>query len=130
MKEYSWKFSDAYKTALNNSETDVAKWVETLKGYQKQIYDILNNTGINQQTKDEQVATIIKDTIGAGDIDTQSATLRKGLIEKGYSREDTNKILNDFKEGMGDIYNEIDGLELKGLEMVKKYTRQVVEIHS
>ena len=40
MKEYSWKFSDEYKTALDNSETDVAKWVETLKGYQKQIYDI------------------------------------------------------------------------------------------
>lgn len=126
-KEYSWKFSDAYKTALDNSETDVANWVETLKGYQQQIYDILNNTGINQQTKDEQVATIIKDTIGAGDIDTQSATLRKGLLEKGYNREDTNKILNDFREGMGDIYNEIDGLELKGLEMVKKYTKQVVD---
>ena len=126
-KEYSWKFSDAYKTALDNSETDVANWVETLKGYQQQIYDILNNTGIDQQTKDEQVATIIKDTIGAGDIDTQSATLRKGLVEKGYSREDTNKILNDFREGMGDIYNEIDGLELKGLEMVKKYTKQVVD---
>lgn len=127
MKEYSWKFSQEYKTALDNAETDVANWVETLKGYQQQIYEILNSTEINQQTKDEQVATIIKDTIGAGDIDTQSATLRKGLIEKGYNREDTNKIVNDFRKGIEQQYSEIEGLELKGLEMVKKYTKQTVD---
>lgn len=126
-KEYSWKFSDEYKAALDNAETDVANWVETLKGYQQQIYDILNSTEISQQTKDEQVATIIKDTIGAGDIDTQAANLRKGLIEKGYNREDTNKIVNDFRKGIEQQYTEIEGLELKGLEMVKKYTKQVVD---
>ena len=58
-KEYSWKFSEEYKTALDNAEGDVANWVETLKGYQDQIYEILNSTEIGQQTKDEQVATLI-----------------------------------------------------------------------
>lgn len=126
-KEYSWKFSEEYKTALNNAEGDVANWVETLKGYQDQIYEILNSTEIGQQTKDEQVATLIKDTIGAGNIDSQIAALTAGMNEKGFSQEQINKTVEDFKNAMSGIYSEIEGLELKGLEMIKKYTTNTVD---
>lgn len=126
-KEYSWKFSEEYKTALDNAEGDVANWVETLKGYQDQIYAILNSTEINQQTKDEQVATLIKDTIGAGNIDDQVNSLTSGMSERGFSPEQINKTVEDFKKAMSGTYSEIEGLELKGLEMVKQYTTTTID---
>ena len=126
-KEYSWKFSEEYKTALDNAEGDVANWVETLKGYQDQIYAILNSTEINQQTKDEQVATLIKDIIGAGNIDDQVNSLTSGMSERGFSPEQINSTVESFRKSMETTYAEIEGIELKGMDMLKKYTTTTVD---
>ena len=126
-KEYSWKFSEEYKTALNNAETNVSNWVGTLKGYQQQIYDILNSTEIDQHTKDKQVATLIKDTIGAGSIDSQINSIQSGMSEKGFSQEQIDKTVEDFKKAMEETYKQIEGLEIRGLDMIKKYTSNTVD---
>lgn len=126
-KEYSWKFSDEYKSALDNAEGDVAAWVEALKGYQQQIYDILNSTEINQQTKDEEVATIIKDTVGAGNIDDQVNVIQSGMSEKGFSQEQINKTVENFKSSMKTVYEDISNLEIDGLDMIKKYTTTTID---
>ena len=127
MKEYSWKFSDEYKSALDNAETDVANWVETLKGYQQQIYDILNSTEISQQTKDEQVATIIKDTIGAGNIEDQVNSLREGMKSKGFNDRDIEQAVSNLRGQLESVYNDINGLEMKGMDMLKKYTKTTID---
>lgn len=126
-KEYSWKFSDEYKSALDNAETDVANWVETLKGYQQQIYDILNNTEINQQTKDEQVATIIKDTIGAGNMEDQVNALKEGMKAKGFNDKDIEQATSNLRGQLESVYNDINGLEMKGMDMLKKYTKTTID---
>ena len=127
MKEYSWKFSDEYKSALDNAETDVANWVQTLQGYQQQIYDILNSTEITQQTKDEQVATIIKDTIGAGNMEDQVNALREGMKAKGFNDKDIEQAASNLRGQLESVYNDLNGLEMKGMDMLKKYTKTTID---
>ena len=130
MKVYGVKFLEKSihgNSALDNAEGDVAAWVEALKGYQQQIYDILNSTEINQQTKDEEVATIIKDTVGAGNIDDQVNVIQSGMSEKGFSQEQINKTVENFKSSMKTVYEDISNLEIDGLDMIKKYTTTTID---
>ena len=48
-------------------------------------------------------------------------------MRKEFSQEQINKTVEDFKNAMSGIYSEIEGLELKGLEMIKKYTTNTVD---
>lgn len=58
--EYNIKFSDEYKTKTQEIENNVRDWHDRLVELQKNIDEILNNTEIDQDTKQEQVQAIVQ----------------------------------------------------------------------
>lgn len=125
--EYTLKFSDQYKDALANSESEVASWVETLKGYQQNIYDILNNTEIDQGTKEEQVKELISSSLPKIDLEGNANELREYLSGMNWDESDINKYVESYKEQMQTGIEQIDGIEEKGLELLMKHTTTTVD---
>lgn len=58
--EYDIKFSDSYKTATAEVEKNVQDWANRLKELQQEINNILNNTEIDQDTKNQQVKDVVQ----------------------------------------------------------------------
>lgn len=120
--EYTLKFSDQYKDALTNSEQEVAGWVDTLKGYQQNIYDILNNTEIDQGTKEDEIKQLIKTSLPNIDLEGNVNSMKEYLQGMNWDESDINKYIEAYKEQMGQGIDQINGIEEKGLELLKKYT--------
>ena len=120
--EYTLKFSDQYKDALANSEQEVAGWVDTLKGYQQNIYDILNNTEIDQGTKEDEIKQLIKNSLPQVDLEGNVNSMKEYLRSMNWDESDINKYVEAYKEQMSQGMEQINGIEEKGLELLKKYT--------
>lgn len=58
--EYNIKFSDEYKTKTQEIENNVKDWHDRLVELQKNIDEVLNNTEIDGETKQEQVKTLVQ----------------------------------------------------------------------
>ena len=120
--EYTLEFSNQYKDALANSEQEVAGWVDTLKGYQQNIYDILNNTEIDQGTKEDEIKQLIKNSLPQVDIESNVNSMKEYLQSMNWDESDINKYVEAYKEQMSQGMEQINGIEEKGLEILKKYT--------
>lgn len=111
-KEYSIKFSDSYKQSLAQVESDVDAWVERLKLADENITEILNNTEIDEDTKQEQIKAIL-DPISE-EVDTQTQNIQANLEQNsnnlhdylvntlGMSETNANEIVNTFGIGLQD----------------------------
>lgn len=111
-KEYSIKFSDSYKQSLAQVESDVEEWVEKLKLTNKNINEILNDTEIDEGTKQEQIKAML-DPISE-EVTTQTQNIQSNLEQNssnlhdylvntlGMSEESANQIVNTFGAGLQD----------------------------
>lgn len=131
-KEYSIKFSDSYKQSLAQVEQDVDAWVERLKLADENITDILNNTEIDEGTKQEQIKAIL-DPISE-EVNTQTQNIQSNLEQNssnlhdylvntlGMSEESANQIVTKFGVGLQDsnlkLSNNLTEMQqiIKGIE--------------
>ena len=105
-KTYSFKFSDEYKTNLAQVETDVEAWVERLKQANEHINEILNNTEISNDTKQEQIHAIldpISEEISTktqeiqDNLSTNSNNLKTYLVDTlGMTENDANRVVEMY----------------------------------
>ena len=58
--EYDIKFSDSYKEATRQVEENVKSWHDRLVELQKNINEVLNNTEIDEETKQQQVQSLVQ----------------------------------------------------------------------
>ena len=141
-KEYNIVFGDDYKTALANTEQDVATWVEELKKKQEEINTILNSTEKSPETKKEELKKLTN-LMPEVNKEEKMSNFEKGLDEdnigeKGKKRykESYSKLFDDSIKNIdeaGDkvaevIANNLDeegNITEEGLEKIKEINKSV-----
>ena len=106
--EYDIKFSDSYKTATAEVEKNVQEWADRLKELQQQINDILNNTEIDQDTKNQQVQEVVQPWIdeinqGTATINANQEEMLKSIEQ--YAAETYGRGTKSYEDYMN-RYNE------------------------
>ena len=116
--EYDIKFSDSYKTATAEVEKNVQEWADRLKELQQNINDILNNTEIDQDTKNQQVQEVVQPWIdeinqGTATINANQEEMLKSIEQyaaETYGRgnksyEDYMNRYNEFASNYRTVYD-------------------------
>lgn len=106
-KEFNIKFGDDYKTALENTETDVANWVDELKQKQQEINNILNNTQIDDNTKKEQLKTLANMTPETNK-DQQMSSFSSTLTNNNFGEEITKQYSDAYSKAYDEAINTIN----------------------
>ena len=116
-KEYNIVFGDDYKTALANTERDVATWVEELKKKQEEINTILNNTEKSPETKKEELKKL---TNLMPDVNKEEKmkNFEKGLDEDNIGEKGKKKYLGSYSELFDDSIKNIDEAGDKVAEVI------------
>ena len=117
--EYDIKFSDSYKTATAEVEQNVQEWADRLKELQQEINDILNNTEIDQDTKNQQVKDVVQPWIdeinqGTETINANQEEMLKSIEQyaaETYGRgnksyEDYMNRYNEFASNYRTVYDQ------------------------
>lgn len=117
--EYDIKFSDSYKTATAEVEQNIQEWADRLKELQQSINDILNNTEIDQDTKNQQVQEVVQPWIdeinqGTATINANQEEMLKSIEQyaaETYGRgnksyEDYMNRYNEFASNYRTVYDQ------------------------
>ena len=106
--EYDIKFSDSYKTATAEVEKNVQDWANRLKELQQEINNILNNTEIDQDTKNQQVKDVVQPWIdeitqGTETINANQEEMLKSIEQYaadtyGRGSESYEKYMNSYND--------------------------------
>lgn len=127
--EYDIKFSDNYKNATAKIEENVQGWANRLKEMQQNIQNILNNTEITPETKQEEVKALVQPWIDETNQGAQ--TIAQNMSEMDKSVVDYAK--KTFGEG-SKSYNEFLNSYSKARDNYKQVydsdTQQLLDIYS
>ena len=120
-KEYNIVFGNDYKTALANTEQDVATWVEELKKKQEEINTILNSTEKTPETKKEELkklTNLMPDT-NRGE---QRSNFEKGLEEDKIGEKGKKTYLEGYDKAYDKAAKNVQEGEDKITEIIMNST--------
>lgn len=114
--EYNIKFSDEYKTKTQEIENNVKDWHDRLIELQKNIDEVLNNTEIDPETKQEQVKSLVQPWIeelnqGSEEIATNQQELYSN-VEK-YASDTFGKGSEYYEEYMSQYESFMTGYKYR-----------------
>ena len=118
-KEYNIKFGDDYKQALANTESDVAEWVEKLRGMQNDINALLNDTEKSDETKQKELEQMIQLVPESNNKEEHKQQFKSGLEEAGITGESQEKYLNLWSEAYDEAQQIVDDGERKIAEIIR-----------
>ena len=121
MKEYNIVFGTDYKQALANTESDVAEWVEKLRGMQENINALLNDTSKSDETKQKELEQMVQLTPENNNKQENEASFRSQLSEKNITGAAQDKLVQQWSEAYDEAQKVIDAGETKIAEIIKTH---------
>ena len=118
-KEYNIKFGSDYKQALANTESDVAEWVEKLRGMQENINALLNDTSKSDETKQKELEQMVQLVPENNNKEEHKQQFKSGLEEAGITGESQEKYLNLWSEAYDEAQQVVDNGERKIAEIIR-----------
>ena len=118
-KEYNIQFGSDYKQALANTESDVAEWVEKLRGMQENINALLNDTSKSDETKRKELEQMVQLVPESNNKEEHRQQFKSGLEEAGITGEAQEKYLNLWSEAYDKAQQIVDDGERKIAEIIR-----------
>jgi len=118
-KKYEISFGDDYKQALANTESDVAEWVEHLRGMQENINALLNDTSKSDETKQKELEQMVQLTPENNNKQEHEANFRSQLSEKNITGSAQDKLVQQWSDAYDQAQQIIDNGEKKIAEIIK-----------
>ena len=119
MKEYNISFGDDYKQALANTESDVAEWVEKLRGMQENINALLNDTSKSDETKQKELEQMVQLVPETNNKEEHRQQFKSGLEETWITGESQEKYLQLWSEAYDEAQQIVDDGERKIAEIIR-----------
>ncbi len=118
-KKYEIVFGSDYKQALANTESDVAEWVEKLRGMQENINALLNDTSKSDETKQKELEQMVQLVPESNNKEEHRQQFKSGLEEAGITGEAQEKYLNLWSEAYDEAQQIVDNGERKIAEIIR-----------
>ena len=118
-KKYEIVFGTDYKQALANTESDVAEWVEKLRGMQNNINALLNDTSKSDETKQKELEQMVQLVPESNNKEEHRQQFKSGLEEAGITGEAQEKYLNLWSEAYDEAQQVVDDGERKIAEIIR-----------